>query len=271
MSYQTTFLRKGEIMHSIFEELVEIIYIFPIIFITYLLIELVIHSHRFSSHQKLGTVLGSVFATIPTCSTNVIASELFVSKAISMGTLVSIFIASNDESIILLLIQSKFNQEIIGLFLLKFIYAIVLGKLIDFKVKSSKFVHSTCHHHHSIFKHVLVHSIRLFVFILLSELVVLGLISFIGKESLHLWLSQNRIFQPIIAGLVGFIPSCAGSILLSESYLNGLISLGSLFTGLSCSLGAGWLVLVKQNKSKSEVWLILSLIYGVSVMLGYII
>ena len=92
----------------------------------------------------------------------------------------------------------------------------------------------------------LKHTFNIFVFILLTNIIFTIIITFIGEENLSVLLKTNILFQPIIAGLIGFIPNCAGSVVLTQLYVSGGLSFGALFTGLTTSAGVGTLALLKS-------------------------
>ena len=97
------------------------------------------------------------------------------------------------------------------------------------------------------------------------------IITFIGEENLSVLLKTNILFQPIIAGLIGFIPNCAGSVVLTQLYVSGGLSFGALFTGLTTSAGVGTLALLKYNDNKKNSFKILAISYLVALVVGYVI
>ena len=117
----------------------------------------------------------------------------------------------------------------------------------------------------------LKHTFNIFIFILLTNIVFTVLITYIGEENLSTLLKTNMQFQPIIAGLIGFIPNCAGSVVLTQLYVSGGLSFGALFTGLTTSAGVGTLALLKYNDNKKISFKILIISYLVALAAGYII
>ena len=82
----------------------------------------------------------------------------------------------------------------------------------------------------------------------------------------------NRPFiGEILLALVGLIPNCSVSVVITESYLSGLIGLGGLFAGLLSNAGIGLLVLFRTNKNLKENLVITSTLYGLSAAAGIVI
>ena len=130
-----------------------------------------------------------------------------------------------------------------------------------------------CKHHieskHFDFLHPLVHSLKIFAFILIANIVIGALTLWVGEEELISALSSTYVFQPVVAVLIGLIPNCVSSVVLAKLFLAGGMSFGAVVAGLCVNAGLGLLVLFKQNKNKKEnifVTLIL-LISGLAI--GY--
>ena len=82
---------------------------------------------------------------------------------------------------------------------------------------------------------------------------------------------KNNIFSPFISSLVGLIPNCASSVVLTELYVKGVLSFGTLISGVLTGSGVAILVLFKTNKNMKENIFILSLLYLIGVLSGIII
>lgn len=79
---------------------------------------------------------------------------------------------------------------------------------------------------------------------------------------------KNSFFSPFISSLIGLIPNCGASVILTELYLKGTISLAALIGGLLSISGVGLLVLFKVNKNLLENIKIVMLIYSIGVFVG---
>ena len=139
-------------------------------------------------------------------------------------------------------------------------------------------IHSGCCHHniehkHYDWKHPLLHSLKIIGIILIVNIIFGCLIEFgfKGEENLKKFLTSNTIFllQPLLAMLVGFIPNCASSVVLTDLFIIGALSFGSLLAGLIVNAGLGLILLFKQNKNIKENIIIVSILMATSLAFGY--
>jgi hypothetical protein len=98
------------------------------------------------------------------------------------------------------------------------------------------------------------------------------LIEAVGEERLGSLLSSLPVVGQLIAGLIGLIPNCAASVVITQLYLEGLISSGCMMTGLLVGAGIGVMVLFRTNHRhmKDNVRLV-AILYGVGVAAGVLI
>ena len=93
----------------------------------------------------------------------------------------------------------------------------------------------------------------------------------IGEGRLGSILLTGSLFQPLLAALIGLIPNCAASIILTEMFVTGSISLGSLIAGLCTGAGVGLVVLFKANKNIMDNLKILGILYVIGAVCGMLI
>ena len=272
--------------HSFFDT----IKILPFIFVIYLLIEFFEHknntffSHTLMKSKKSGAFAGALLGSVPQCGFSVIASDLFSKRAISLGTLISIFIATSDEAIPVLLSET-IPLTIIGkIVFIKIIIAFICGFLIDCLYKN-KNPEAMCknqeHHEHyhgncekcegGVIKSAVVHTIKIFVYIFVFTFLFSVIIDYAGEEYFSRFLLKNSPLEPFFASLAGLFPNCASSVILTQAYLDGVISFGSFVGGLSSGAGVGLVILFKKNKNLKENLLIVLLLLFIGTVSGIIL
>lgn len=271
----------------------------PFLFVVFVFIELfenyfakkIILLLKYS--EKIGPIIGALFAIIPQCGFSIVASLLYVRKFISIGTLLAVYIATSDEAIPILLAKPDEFSTVVQIIVIKLILAIAVGYLTDLAIKNQEIKtvqetlketenvfeheHGCCNHsiHESKLKMVIVHPIKhtliIFGFILAVCLCLNYAFEIFTPEKIEAVMLQNSIFQPVIAGIFGLIPNCAVSVLLTMMYLEGVLSFGSVIAGLSSGAGLGLLVLLRKNKDKKNTALVVGILLAVSVLAGIIL
>lgn len=277
-------------MHLIEHIIKDTINIMPFIFAVYLIIEYLEHrtntaiSHTLMKAGKKGSIYGALLGSIPQCGFSVIAADMFSQGAITVGTLIAIFIATSDEAVPIILSHPDMARTALGLIGIKIVFAAVFGFLTDLIWDKSR-KNSVCmveeHHEHfhgncescegGILRSALKHTLRIFVFVLIANIIFTFAVEAIGEEKLGGYLLKDSVFQPFAAALIGLIPNCAASVLLTESYLSGVLTFGSLAAGLSSGAGVGILLLLRRNKNTKENLCIISLLYAMGVVTGIIL
>lgn len=255
----------------------------PFLFLTYLLLEYLEHHESYEYQRKLlswkrfAPMFGAVLGIVPQCGFSVIASGLFVDGAISMGTLLAVFISTSDEAIPILIAHPDHAQLLPQVIMVKFFLAIFVGYLTDFLLRAHyhngneelKVERCSCEDDHgSILHNAISRTLRIFLFVFVVDLLLSGLITFIGEDRLSTLLLDQSFLQPFFAALIGFIPNCAASVILAQLYVSSVISFGSLIAGLVSSAGLGLMVLLKVDKQKKEVFLILGSLFLTAFLFG---
>lgn len=271
----------------ILDTLLDTIKLIPFLFIAFLLIELMEHklSNKnkkiITKSKKYGPVLGSLLGALPQCGFSVMATNLYVTRIITLGTLISIYLSTSDEMLPILISKKAPINLIIKVILIKVLLGIIYGILIDilftkvFKNKEKENYEicdkEHCHCEEHILLSSLKHTLKIALFILITTFILNTLFHYVGKEFLSKILLKDNIFGPFITCLIGLIPNCGASVILTELYLNNAISLAALLSGLLSSSGTALLVLFKSNKNIKENIFILSLLYLIGVFTGIIL
>lgn len=264
----------------------------PILFVAYLLMELLERSRRFNESilhgysRKAGPALGGILGIVPQCGISGAAATLFSTGSISVGTMLAVFFATSDEMLPIMLSHltgsdsSLSISSIVLIVLAKAAAGIVLGYLADLIlhrfIRSQKDIHSFCEREHcscdeeegNVFVSALKHTLKIAVMLIVVNFALNLLFSFIGVEKLSGTVLNQPILGELIAGLFGLIPNCSVSVVITESYLSGVLGLGSLFAGLLSNAGIGLLVLVRTNKNQKENLAVIGVLYGLSVAAG---
>ncbi len=276
-----------KLIHSIEHSFLDSIKLLPFLFIAFLIIELIEHKLSNKSKKvisksgKYGPILGSLLGLIPQCGFSVVATNLYITRIISLGTLISIYLSTSDEMLIILLSKNANVKTILPLLLVKFSIGMISGFLIDFILRNKKKKQETysicedehcgCEHEENLLKSSLIHTIKTFIFIFLATFLITYIFELFGEEYLSKLLLKDTIISPFITSLIGLIPNCASSVILTELYLSESINFASIISGLLTGSGVAILVLFKSNKNLKENITILSLIYGIGVISGIII
>lgn len=258
-------------LHILEHSLQDLIPMLPFLFLTYLLMEYIEHkgTQKFQTFltnaQKLGPIIGSFLGIIPQCGFSVIASGLYLNQSISLGTLLSVFIATSDEAIPILIAQPEQSQIIPLIIILKIVVAIAVGYIVDALVQSHHLqsnhslhdIHEHCdeeEHGHGIIYLAFIHTIKIFIFVFVVNFALTWIIEEVGEDTLSYILINGSLFQPVLAAITGFIPNCAASVLLSQLYIDQVLSFGALFAGLMTSAGLGLLVLLRMYDNKKDIF-----------------
>lgn len=255
----------------------------PFLLVAFLIIEAVEHhSWKYQSQIMLkigkgGPALGAVLGCVPQCGFSVMAANLYAGGVLSLGTLLAVFIATSDEAVLILLGHPGYGQEMLQLMLVKVGIGVIAGYVVDFFTRGhhedGKYVEEMCQdcgckNQHGILKPALYHTMKIAAFIFICNAVLTLIIELIGMESLTAALLGDSVFQPFIAAIIGLIPNCASSVILTELYIKGAMSFPSVIAGLCTGAGVGLLILFKINKNRKENLKILGLLYGIAVVAG---
>ena len=239
-----------------------------------------------AKRKKTAPLFGSLFGLIPQCGTSVLGADLYIEELIGMGTVISIFLSCSDEAVIVLLVNGGDKTwTVLPLLGLKFVIGCLAGFLVEVVLAQKQTLKDAeyegeqeCHkHHHENTKlhahliHPLLHSLELFAYVLLVNLALGFLIGFVGEDNFVSFMTTSKYLGPVFGSLIGLIPNCASSVLLSELFINSAISFGTLASGLLVNSGLGIMVLLRKKQTMKKAWIILGICFGVAVTMGYLI
>lgn len=271
----------------ILDTIIDTVRLIPFLFIAFLLIEIIEHKLTNKSKKiitkskKYGPVLGSVLGAVPQCGFSVMATNLYITRIISLGTLIAVYLSTSDEMIPILISQNAKVELIFKIILIKVLLGIIYGIVIDIlftKIIKRKDKENYeicdkdhCHCEKNIIISATKHTLHIVLFILISTLIINIIFHYVGESYLSKVLLKDSIFGPFITCLIGLIPNCGASVILTELYLNNAISIPSLIAGLLSNSGTSLLVLYRYNKNIKENIFITSILYLIGIFTGIIL
>ena len=283
-------------LDAILDALLDSIKLLPFLIITYIIMEYIEHKtgkktkNAIKKSGKFGPFLGATFGIFPQCGFSAAASNLYAGRVITLGTLIAIFLSTSDEMLPILITEAVPFTVILKILTFKLVIGMLAGFAIDLSVKiiKNRKKHKEkyeeiekeignicesehCHCEEGILKSAIKHTVNIFIFILIITIAVNVIIYFIGEENLANLILNKPVIGPAISGLIGLIPNCAGSVILTQLYLEEVISFGSIIGGLLVGSGIGILVLFRVNKNLKQNLQILGLLYAIGTFCGIII
>lgn len=269
-------------MDIVIDTLVDTLKLVPFLFVAFLLIELFEHKLKkyataIFSHKANSIIAGSLLGSIPQCGFSVLATNLYITRIISLGSLIAIYLSTSDEMIPVMISENVPFNTIGKILLIKVLIGILCGFIIDLilrKKEESNFnICEECHHHceSSIIKSSLIHTLKISLVILIITFILNTILEFTPEDLLTNLLKKNNILTPFLSSLVGLIPNCAASVMITELYINGFLSFGSMIAGLLTGSGTSLIVLFKSNKKLLENIMIVFILYVIGVISGIII
>lgn len=265
----------------------------PVLFVAYLLMELLERSQKLNEEilhgysHKAGPLLGGLLGVVPQCGISGAAATLFSTGSVTVGTMLAVFFATSDEMLPIMLSSVADGDirlsSILLIVLGKAALGVALGYLADLLltkyIRSQKNIHGFCEREHcacdeeegNVFVSALKHTLKIAVMLIAVNVILNFVLGVIGVERLSGSVLNRPFIGEILLALVGLIPNCSVSVVITESYLSGLIGLGGLFAGLLSNAGIGLLVLFRTNKNLKENLVITSTLYGLSAAAGIVI
>ena len=271
------------------DTIIDSIKLLPFLFITYLIMEYIEHKTSEKAKEtiqksgKFGPFFGSLLGIFPQCGFSVSATNLYAARVITLGTLIAVYLSTSDEMLPIFISESVPITTILKILGIKLVIGMVAGFLIDMvlriknknKQEQEKIIDlcekDHCHCEHGIVKSALKHTLNIFIFILIVTFVINMAIYFIGEETIEGFLQNKPILGPILAGLIGLIPNCAASVVITQMYLENVISAATMLSGLLVGAGVGLAVLFKTNKGIKENLKITALLYCIGVIAGILL
>lgn len=268
------------------DTIVDSVKLLPFLFLTYLLMEWLEHKtgsaaeQRIRSAGKSGPIWGALLGVVPQCGFSAAASSLYAGRVITLGTLFAVFLSTSDEMLPILISEAASASVIVKILAAKAAIGAVSGLVIELvyvnlmkKREKEMDIHVVCEEEHchcedGIVVSALKHTLKIFVYIFVISLVLNTVIALIGEDTLSGILSGTPVVGELLAGLVGLIPNCASSVVITQLYLSGVIGSGPMMAGLLANAGVGLLVLCRLNRDWKQDAAIVGILYGISIFWG---
>ena len=273
---------------AIFEALIDSLKLVPFLFLTYLAMGLLERASSSKAQQVIrsagpvGPVFGALIGVIPQCGFSAAASYFYVGKIITLGTLLAVYLSTSDEMIPIFLSAHVPAGTIAKVLLCKVIIGITSGFLIELffgwlarrrRVPEgfSDEPAESCNCAAGLLVDSIVKTLQVFVFILIVSEVIGIAMEFAGHDAIAGLFHGLPVIGEMVAGLVGLIPNCAASVVITQLYLEGVINAGTMMSGLLASAGVGLLVLCRENHRTRQSVMVIAILYVVSVCWGILI
>lgn len=272
----------------ILDTLLDSVKLLPFLFLTYLAMEYMEHmagekmQNAIRKSDKCGPVIGSILGAFPQCGFSTAASNLYAGRIITLGTLLSIYLSTSDEMLPILISENAGIRMIMKILCTKIVIGMIAGFLVDMIIRLMKKENEelqiehlceqhNCHCENGILKSAVHHTLEIFIYVLLISFVLNLFITWIGEDFLANLLLNQPIAGAVIAGIVGLIPNCAASVVITQLYLKGVLNAGAMMAGLLVGAGVGILVLLRVNDKPGENIRIIGLLYLIGVASGIMI
>ncbi|MBO7349064.1 MAG: arsenic efflux protein [Spirochaetales bacterium] len=260
----------------------------PFLYVIYLLMELLEKKAgntfpRFLGKSKqIGPLAGGLIGVVPQCGLAAASASLYSGKVITLGTLIAVFLSASDEMLPILISSAYPVVSILKILLVKVFIAVVSGYIVDLLFKKGTQTDQNekeeversfdeYEHRSNIFLCALRHTLEIFIFIFIFSLILNIIIGSVGEDNLSRVLNSIPVVGELVAALVGLIPNCASSVIITQLYLDGIITAGPMFAGLLVNAGVGTLVLFRTNRNTKNSLAIIGLLYALGVMWGSLI
>lgn len=273
----------------LFDTVLDSIKILPFLFLTYLLMEFLEHNtgskarERIRHAGKFGPLWGGLLGVVPQCGFSTAASSLYAGRVITVGTLLAVFLSTSDEMLPIMISEAVPLSVMAKILVTKAMIAIISGMAVEFfyvnllkRREKEMDIHVVCEEEHcrcedGILKSAVKHTVKILFYILLISLALNVVIGIIGSDTLESLFVSVPVVGELIAALVGLIPNCASSVVITELYLDGIIGAGEMMSGLLVNAGVGILVLLRLNRDRKQNAGIIAALYGIGVFWGVVI
>ncbi|MBR5127804.1 MAG: arsenic efflux protein [Roseburia sp.] len=275
--------------HTLEHTIADTLGLLPFLFVTYLVMELMEHyaGNKFNkiiqNSGKWGPFLGATLGVMPQCGFSAAAASFFSARIVGVGTIIAVFLSTSDEMLPILLSESVPLATIVKILATKVVIACVSGYLASFvyqkflqKKDGEVDIHLVCEEEEcsceeGVLKSAVKHTIKIFFYIFAIAFILNGVIEGVGEDALAQVFSNAPVAGQMVASLVGLIPNCASSVVITQLYLKGVITAGMMMSGLLVNAGIGVLVLLRLNRDMKQNVGIITAVYCFGVAWGILL
>ena len=257
----------------------------PFLFLAYLAIELIEHHagektmaaiHR---SGRTGPIIGGLLGVIPQCGFSAAVANFYAGGVITRGTMIAVFLSTSDEMLPILLSENVPITLILRILAAKALAGMAAGFVIDRLERAPErelrieelCEEAGCRCEESVWRSALRHTVKIFGFLLVITFALNLVVSAVGEERLAGFLLNRPVVGELLAGLIGLIPNCAASVVITELYLAGGMGAGAMLSGLLVGAGVGVLVLCRVHHDRKDNLKTVVLLYGSGVVLGLLL
>lgn len=273
---------------AIIEALIDSLKLVPFLFLTYLAMGLLERAGSSKAQQVIrragpvGPLFGGLIGVIPQCGFSAAASYFYVGKIITLGTLLAVYLSTSDEMLPIFLSAHVPAETIAKVMISKVVIAVISGFFVElFFGWLAKRRHvpegfsdepaESCNCAAGLLVDSIVKTLQVFVFILIVSMVIGIAMELAGASAIKSLFHGLPIVGEMLAALVGLIPNCAASVVITQLYLEGVINAGTMMSGLLSSAGVGLLVLCRENHRPRQSVSVIALLYVISAFWGILI
>lgn len=261
----------------------------PFLFVTYLFMEILEHKmnsnvrNKIAKAGKTGPIWGGILGVLPQCGFSTAAASLYSGGIITIGTLIAIFMSTSDEMLPILISREISAGTITKILGIKVAIAIVTGLVAEYvyvkvlqKKEKEPDIHVVCEEEHchcedGVLISAIKHTVKIGIYIMLISFALNIITEYWGIENVKGLFSSMPVVEQMLSALIGLIPNCASSVVITEFYLDGVISAGAMMAGLLVNAGVGMLVLFRLNRHVKQNFGIVGVMYLLGVFWGVII
>ncbi len=277
--------------HSLLHTLIDTAKVVPFLFLTYLLMEFLEHKAGGAPERwlrgsgKIGPLVGGALGVLPQCGFSAAATSFYTGRMITTGTLIAVYLSTSDEMLPILISSGAPIPTILKLIGTKLAVGIGAGFAIDGitrlvwrgkKVEQEPGIEELCERENCdcgdrFVLSALKHTAYITIFLLLFTFALNIGIELVGEENIKTVVLNRPVLGSILSAIVGLIPNCASSVVLTSLFVDGVLSSGALLSGLMVNAGVGLAILFRNNRPVKDSLRVVAILFGISVVCGILI